>query len=293
MLSVMVLLASQMLMISDRGEFWDANVVSKQTEINYVDSEGVVDPSKQGMDRLKGKKVLVLIHGFNNSKADVLSAYFMTKEQIDRCCVSSKGDIYDEIIGYVWPGCQSRLDFYKAEEHAKKVSGRVTELLTQMTATADQVDVMAHSMGNFLFLEALNKSSKLNGVTNFFSLGAAVDDASIEKGGIYGAALKRCRDVYIAYSSEDDVLKYLYTLAEFGRALGSVGVPDISQLPSRVQLVNCTDVVAGHSDYSQSPQLYTFLRDRLLGIAPLPENAKSVKLFADNRVLVVVPAVSN
>ena len=45
-------------------------------------------------------------------------------------------------------------------------------------------DVLAHSMGNFLVLEALNYPSPQNKklVNNYYSLAAAVDDETLEKG---------------------------------------------------------------------------------------------------------------
>lgn len=280
---------SQMWMISDRQEFWNANELSHATKMSFVNSDGTLHRKNPKISQLLGKKVLIVIHGYNNSKEDVLPSYFTIKEKIAHLSKGPNGPIYDEVIGYVWPGFQSRTEYYHAKEHAEEVSKRVSSMIAQISSQAKQVDVMAHSMGNLIFLEAMNSPETVKEVTNFFSFGAAVDNESIEKGKEYYTSIKNCRNVYVAYSKEDDVLKYFYTLAELDNALGSTGIEDISKLPSHVQLVDCDNVIESHSEYFKSSQIFTFIQNRLLGIPPLPENAKRVKLLEDNEVVVLLP----
>jgi len=304
MYGLIFLAAAKMLMISDRDAFWDANALSKQTQISFVDEKGSLDKNTQEFSHLKQKNILLLIHGFNNSEADVLPSYFSIQSQIEKTFNNGEKKIYDQVVGYLWPGCENRTAYYEAKGHAEAVSNRVAELISKIADNTLKVDVMAHSMGNFLFLEALRKTSEpkqswtntlraklglskvlpAKKVRNFFSLGAAIDDESIEVGNIYGQAIERCQDIYVVYSKKDPVLKYLYTFAELDQALGSKGIEDISKLPPHVQLVDCSDVVDGHSKYEETPQVFEFIRNRLLGIHPLPETAKSVKLLADNTV---------
>lgn len=304
MYGLIFLAAAKMLMVSDRDAFWDPNALSTQTQMSFVDENGSLDHEKQDFNRLKRKNILLLIHGFNNSKADVLPSYFSIQSEVEKVFVKEGEKIYDQVVGYLWPGYESRTDYFEAKEHAEAVSRRVSELISKIADNTHRVDVMAHSMGNFVFLEALKKASDpkrswinkfrsilglatelpAKRVGNFFSLGAAVDDESIEVGQIYGQAIERCQNVYVVYSKRDSVLKYLYTFAELDRALGSKGIEDISKLPSHVQLVDCSDVVDDHSKYDEAPQVFEFIRNRLLGIQPLPETAKSVKLLEDNTV---------
>lgn len=298
------LAAAKMLMVSDRDAFWDANALSERTQINFVDENGSLDRKNQEFNHLKQKNILLLIHGFDCSEADVLPSYFSIQSEIEKTFVKGEKKIYDQVVGYLWPGCESRTAYYEAKGHAEAVSNRIAELISKIADNTHRVDVMAHSMGNFVFLEALKKTSgpkrswintfraflglpivlPAKTVGNFFSLGAAVDDESIEVGQIYGQAIERCQDVYVVYSKKDRVLEYLYTFAELDRALGSKGVEDISKLPPHVQLVDCSDVVDGHSKYEEAPQVFEFIRNRLLGIYPLPETAKSVKLLMDSTV---------
>lgn len=301
MYSLIFLAAANMLMISDREDFWDAKALSAQTQISIVDEKGTLEGKE--FSHLKQKNILLLIHGFNNSEADVLPSYFAIQNEIEKTFVNGEKKIYDHVVGYLWPGCESRTAYYEAKGHAEAVSSRVAELISKIADKTDRVDVMAHSMGNFVFLEALNKisepkrswtdtfrsalglaTSAVKKVGNYFSLGAAVDDESIEVGQIYGQAIERCQNVYVVYSEQDSVLKYLYTFAEMDRALGSKGIEDISKLPPHVQLVDCSAVVDGHSKYEETPQVFEFIRNRLLGIQPLPESAKRVKLLVDNTV---------
>jgi esterase/lipase superfamily enzyme len=293
MMFLAALLASTMWMISDREQFWNPNALSSQMQVHLVHSDGRIDPQQPQILNLSGKKVLMLIHGYNNNKEDVLSAYFKVKKQIDEIVVEGTEKIYDEVIGYVWPGYASRSEYFLAKEHAAHVSTRVSQLFYVMGMVAKQFDVMAHSMGNLLFLEAMNHPEQAHCVTNFFSLGAAVGDRSIEKGEIYHTAIENCKEVYIVYSKKDDILRYLYTLAEWDRALGSIGIEDIGKISSHVQLVDCSDVVPTHNQYQQATEVYTFLRDRLLGIPPLPEGAKQVKLLPNYQLIAMMPLEIN
>ncbi len=292
MFAAVTMLASMMWMVSDRQEFWTADFHSDATQMQFVHEDGTFDEKKPKTSDLKGKRVLVLFHGFNNDKESVLSTYFTVKKNIDS--YFSKNEVfYDEIIGYLWPGCDSRLEYFEAKENAEEITKRTFQLINQIASEASQVDIMAHSMGNYLFLEAMKKSKEPGLVTNYFSLGAAVDNESIQKGEVYYSSIKNCKEVYVAYSEEDEVLEYLYTLAEFDKALGGSGIEDISKLPKHVQLVDCSEIVDSHSAYFESPQLYKFIQKRTSGIPPLPENAKKVKLpsYSEIIVLPVAPPV--
>lgn len=200
-----------------------------------------------------------------------------------------KKTIYDEIIGYLWPGCDSRLEYFKAKENAEEIKKRAFQFIQLIASEAKQVDVLAHSMGNYLFLEAMKKPEHSGLVTNYFSLGAAVDNESIQKGEVYYSSIKNCKEVYVAYSKEDDVLEYIYTLAELDKALGGFGIEDISKLPPHVQLVDCSKVVDAHSAYFECSQLYQFIQNRIFGIPPFPENAKKVELLINGEI-VILPA---
>ena len=285
MLAAITLPASMMWMISDRQEFWTADFHSDATQMHFVHEDGTFDAKEPETSDLKGKKVLVLFHGFNNDKESVLSSYFTVKKNIDSS--SKKETVYDEIIGYLWPGCDSRLEYFEAKENAEEITKRAFQFINLIASEAAQVDVMAHSMGNYLFLEAMKKPEVPGLVTNYFSLGAAVDNESIQKGEVYYSSIKNCKEVYVAYSKEDEVLEYLYTLAELDKALGGSGIEDISKLPKHVQLVDCSEIVDSHSAYFESPQLYQFIQRRASGAPPLPENAKKVKLPAYSEIVVL------
>ncbi|MDP1608233.1 MAG: DUF726 domain-containing protein [Chlamydiales bacterium] len=281
------ILASMMWMISDRQEFWTADFHSNATQMHFVHEDGKFDAKKPKTSDLKGKRVLILFHGFNNDKESVLSTYFTIKKNIDAASSSAKKPVYDEVIGYLWPGCDSRLEYFEAKENVEEIAKRTLQLISLVASEAGQVDIMAHSMGNYLFLEAMKNSKNTGLVTNYFSLGAAVDNESIQKGEVYYSSIKNCKEVYVAYSEEDGVLEYLYTLAELDKALGGSGIEDISELPSHVQLVDCSEIVDSHSAYFESPQVYQFIQKRVLGVPPFPENAKRVKLLEDSEVIVL------
>lgn len=274
--------------ISDRKDLWNANALSEQTEMHHVDTEGSIKKESPTLDSLKDKHVLVVIHGYNTPKADVLATYFSVQSSLKRV-----GQIYDAIIGYLWPAGDAPLSYFAAEKHAKETSKRLGGLIDQIAEKAHHFDVMAHSLGNLLFLKAAKKSSTHKPLRAFFSLGAAVDDGSIEKKEIFGHAVQKCQQIYVIYSKKDEVLKYLYPLADHQQALGSAGAENPSRLSSNIQLVDSTDVVAAHSDYFKAPQIYRFIQNRLAGRFPLPHQRKNVKLLTSSTVVITTPSSSS
>ena len=79
MLSVFGLLAvSNFVVMSDCDHFWDVDTISGQTEIewNSIEETTLID-----FNALRGKKVLLLVHGFNNDSQTSLqktaSAHFL------------------------------------------------------------------------------------------------------------------------------------------------------------------------------------------------------------------------
>jgi Uncharacterized protein conserved in bacteria len=161
MFAAITILASMMWMISDRQEFWKADFHSDATDMHFVNEDGTFDVKKPKASDLKGKRVLILFHGFNNDKESVLSTYFTIKKNIDS--VSKNETLYDEIIGYLWPGCDSRFEYFEAKENAEEMTKRTFQLINLVASEAKQVDILAHSMGNYLFLEAM-KNRKQQGL---------------------------------------------------------------------------------------------------------------------------------
>lgn len=91
-------------MMSYREGFWNGNLPSKKTQWGMVTPEGRIT-SCEGLSSLRGKKVLVLVHGFCTPKEAVLKNYFSLKEELlSRSALKT----HDVVLGIVWPAKEWR-----------------------------------------------------------------------------------------------------------------------------------------------------------------------------------------
>jgi esterase/lipase superfamily enzyme len=282
MLSLLnILLVSRLLVMSDRDHFWDADKISPQTEIAWEDKKTI------DVKQLKDKKILLVIHGFNNSPQEAMQSYRSVADHIASLRDDKDKALYDVVVGYLWPGYENKLEYYAAREHARKLKEKMLDHLTFLASTGAKVDVMAHSMGNRLAFEALNFAPKKNAkklVQKFYSLAAAVDEESIEKKHKYFHASKNCEELFIFHSKQDEVLEFLYTIAEWDKALGFEGVENLKKLPKNVQLIDCTTFVTGHSQYFSADNVYAFIRSELLKQVPSAQKVPSLKILANGDI---------
>ena len=60
-------------------------------------------------EKIRNKKILLLVHGYNNEQEEVFDAY----ETIEKKVNKNLEDVYDLIIGYSWPGGDDALDWWR------------------------------------------------------------------------------------------------------------------------------------------------------------------------------------
>lgn len=267
--------AASLLWVSDRAHFWSEDNIGRMTQMMVGDQYVPVD-----FQQLAGKRVLLLVHGFNNSASEAQATYREIFSYLDGF------DLYDAVIGYFWPGYGNPLAYYFAKDNAEKLSPRMTTNLNALAAHAEKVDVMAHSMGNLIMLRALSKTSTLP-VQNFYSLAAAVDDDSIEKRHSYYSATQQCKDLYVFHSDQDDALKIAFQIAEFDQALGEDESIDLPKIPKNVQFIDCTSFVDGHSGYfkKRAEPVYLFIQNQQAENTPAPTAIQKARLLADGSLV--------
>ncbi len=211
----------------EKKNFWSDTEFATRDTIKDVDLVGEqrstdVD-EKDFLSDLPEKKILILVHGYNNEPEDVHNAYAILEERI-KTLIS--GNIrYDQVIGYIWPGGDDVLDYYAAKTRANALARRFGIWLQKMSDNQAIVDVMGHSMGVRVILKGLKtRSSKV--VRNVFTMAAAVDNESIEIDEEFYPSTKNCENLFVFHSKNDLTLKYAYTAAEFDYALGFKGPED-------------------------------------------------------------------
>ena len=268
-----------MKLISARKDFWSNNELAVTDAIRDVDLVGEIPsvPISEStfLTSLAGKKVLVLVHGYNNEPEDVHDAYAVLESYFARLVT---GDTeYDQIVGYIWPGGDDPLDYGAAKKRANALARRFGIWLAKMQATRANIDVMGHSMGARVILKALKKIAE-PAVRNTFLMAAAVDDESIQTDEEFYLSTQETENIFVFHSRHDGVLRHGYRFLEGDTALGLNGPEDPYEMLSyfnpadpetpNVFVVNCKNVIRKHGAYKRTVPIYTYLSAYLAGTVP-------------------------
>ena len=274
------------LIINERGpHFWGTHEIAENTQ--YAKLEGSqetilsTEEFNQALSDLKGKRVLVYVHGLKTTQSDVIESHDCIKKHISALQLNlpfysrlkslfkyiigyteqqaySNHQPYDAIIGYSWPSFDNETHYYNAKKHAKELAPRFAKQLELISTTTQKVDVMAHSMGNLLLFETLAKHGSHNiKIDHIYSVAAAVPHNSLNSPNIYSRVLDYCKKVFVFHSKHDYALGWPYYLAEgTALALGLVGT--LTSSP-KIKVVDTSKVIKGHSDYLTSKEFYEYL----------------------------------
>lgn len=194
---------------------------------------------------LAGKRVLVLVHGYNVE--DAFDAYSRMAINIAQHKMG-----YDEIIGVQWPGSKIALAFLLAAARANKAGRKLQAALSILDGVA-VLDVEGHSLGCRVICEAIAAGLRPRLVV---LAGAAVNNDSIHNDTEYGIHLATVPSVLIARSGRDSVLRKAYTLASWDNALGLTGPEDLTKVTANIHTVDLTEYVPEHSAYKKCEEFY-------------------------------------
>lgn len=259
-----------MLMISAREEFWSSTELSDYDEarnVNLSDHKIATPPvgKVELLTQITGKKVLILIHGYNNEEDDVVRAYGILEEKARAMRVTVDKPCYDVIIGFTWPGGNDPLDYFSAKRRAGVVAPRLVPWLEMISDKAESLDIMCHSMGCRISLMAA-KGHPQQLIRNLYLTAAAVDNESIERDEEYFNSIAKCAQTYVFHSKHDPVLALSYKGAEWDLALGYSGPENPAGLLPKVKVVNCKNEIYKHGGYKDSDKMYSFWRNQLVNL---------------------------
>lgn len=271
-----------MILISCRKNFSVSQGFSKKNEIrNYpflpkLDQFEELDEINLA-EQMRGKHILILIHGYRNPLANVAASYQrVLKGLIDAKLMhnpaipDSTG--YDLVLGFVWPGFETLVGFFPAIPFANRSAGYFRSLLELASRNALTVDVQTHSLGARVALQTLGGGTE-GFVDNLLLTAAAVDNECLEPKKEFHGALQYCRRALVYHSDKDNVLKIGYLIGGRDVALGLRGPehPDIikAQCPD-VFVVNCKKVVSSHGGYRTAGAYYEHWA-RVLSETPLAQ----------------------
>ncbi len=266
-----------MLIISSRENFWDSNIVTpRQTDeirdvnLSLGNLNGAPVSDVQFEAQIQNKKILLLIHGYNNEPLEVTRAYKTIEERVNTLI-----NFYDLIIGYTWPGGDDWSDYSAAKARAGTVSNRAQSSITKMISNCSEVDIMSHSMGcriSLMVMDDLHKNQvPKNIVVRLYIMAAAVDNESIEKDERYYNGSIYCDNAYIFHSKNDSVLKYGYRYKEWDNALGYSGPENPAEIYSKAKVINCKRKINAHGAYKRTAEIYNYIGNELKGRATAPQ----------------------
>jgi esterase/lipase superfamily enzyme len=262
-----------MFIVSCRKDFWSATEFSAANEIRDIDLNGdgsgtTVTPAAF-RNALAGRRVTVLVHGYNNERFDVLSSYRSIESEMRALgFLGAPQAPYDTLVGFAWPGGALGVSFVFARERANETAPRFLTLLDALQGAGAIIDLNSHSLGAHVAFEALRATGP-GIVRNAWNFASAVDNESIEQGERYYGASQRCARFYVFHSKHDPVLRVWYRIGDFfdfDTALGYSGPEDpraIIDASQNVRVVNCKNVVASHGGYRSAGQVWSFMAREL------------------------------
>ncbi len=303
------------LLVNERGpDFWNNELIATQTSHAWLSSNGEVQISpheyQDALSSLKDKKVLVLIHGLKNLRDEVLESYSSTSKQVAEILYQrepslldriqgfifqltgfwqpSSSQAYDAVVGISWPSFTHELYYYHAKNNAQELAPKVAAHLCEISKIAKHVDVLAHSLGNFMLFEALKtEAADALKLHHIYSLAAAVPQHTLNQGGRYEQVAQKCKRLFILFSKHDEALHWPFYLAEGGEvALGLSGADHHKPIASNVTSVDCSKIAAHHSAYLQQPLFYQFIETTHNQPLPYFNDNTEVHLNDEGKIIV-------
>jgi esterase/lipase superfamily enzyme len=264
---------ANMFIVSCRKDFWSTTDFSGGLDVRDLDmtgdGSGASITSANFLQAIAGKRVMVLVHGYNNDRLDVLDSYGTIERQMRLLnFLGGAAAPYEAVIGFAWPGGSVRLSFPFARARADDSAPHLARLLGDLRSANAIIDLNTHSLGAHVAFEAL-RDVPANTVRTAWNFASAVDNESVEDGERYYTASQGCSSFYVFHSKNDPVLRVWYRIGDlfdFDTALGYSGPEDPRSIMDRsqnVRVVNCKDIVSSHGGYRSAGQVWSFMAQEL------------------------------
>lgn len=243
--------------LDDGKNFSDTDHIfelQKDHSINEIQTEELAS-------KIKNKRVLLLIHGFNNRRSHILNTYLT----IDQKIMNNLNQVFNHVIGFIWPGGESRFDYFDAKRNTRRAGERFRHILTWLNLHEATVDIMGHSMASLVGRMTLLSSYPLH-INNIYSFGSAITKEAIVKHDEIRNAIKRTNHFYVFVTQNDSLLKYGFRLIEWKSPIGyKDGEEDqkIMKNLDKITIVDCTEVIKNHTGYKDSDEIYRFIAETI------------------------------
>ena len=244
-------------------------------KVEKLDQKGIVGRFNQAVKKVPKRRVMVFIHGFNNRFEDAVYRFAQIVHD-------SQAEVVP--ILFTWPS-RGSVFAYGYDRESGNYSRRALENLFQALArdpAVGEVSVLAHSMGNWVTLEALREMSIRNGSISpkIANVMLAAPDVDVDVFRSQIADMEGRRPKFTLFVSLDD-----RALAVSRRVWGStarLGAIDPDSEPYRSQLekagitvLNLTSLRSGdrlnHGKFAESPEVVKLIGSRLIDGQPITD----------------------
>jgi esterase/lipase superfamily enzyme len=208
------------------------------------------------------KHVLVFVHGFNNRFEDAVFRYAQIVHDSGASAVP---------VLFTWPSRGSALAYGYDRESASYSRDALEDGLRFLAKDPEvkEITVLAHSMGNFVALEALRQMAIRDGrvAEKIRSVILAAPDVDVDAAREYVMEMGEQRPRIILFVAQDDKALAISRKVWGGQRLGAI---DPEQEPYKsalerenIQVVNLTGVTSPdqlrHGTFAQNPQIVELL----------------------------------
>jgi esterase/lipase superfamily enzyme len=219
---------------------------------------------------VEGRDLLIFIHGYSVSWRAAVASALALQEMVNRPSTrrAGKGDVM--VVLFTWPSDGSKFPFtaYKSDRTDAAASGyalgrgllKLHDYLTTLSKEQfcwSNVNVLCHSMGNFVLENALRRVEEHAAGGNLPRIfdqallcAADVDESVLERGQPMAKLVQLSRSTSIYHNRGDIALSISdYTKGNADR-LGANGVANPNSLHRSVHQIDCSKIVSGLVEHS-------------------------------------------
>lgn len=194
---------------------------------------------------------ILYIHGYCNSKQEV-------KEDMLKIKSATENKINADLRGFYWNSRDKAFGYFTDLRTCKKTAPRLKKKIDELHEFGYRiVSVMAHSMGGFLVMKALQKEiQRICSIYRIALLGADAYRRRFKRDNTFGICSYKINALQSYYSKYDRVLGFPANLARPGQRIGKHDMP--RRHPSNYidQDANYySDDKIRHNDYINQSQL--------------------------------------
>ena len=225
------------------------------------------------------RDVLVFVHGFNTSFAEA-------RERAAQIVADSRfGGV---AVLFTWPTQQQLFGYVSDKDSATASRDALQSLLQEVSATpgVGKVDVLAHSMGGWLAMEALRQESIAGDRDLGGHLGEVILAAPDIDLAVFAAQMSHIRpaEVTVFATANDKALSLSSAIAESRQRVGAINPSNpedrqkLEDLGAKVyDLSNVSDGFIGHAAYADAPDVLHAIGAQLA--APRAQDATQMSII--------------